>query len=102
MHRDSLAVGSAPRIDFTLDYPFEKPFSSSITGDLTLRRIIDAVRSGLIHRSDLLSDCRQRDKAPSEMVPYVRRAPNRSSSASISCRPKSSALACHSGVELGW
>jgi hypothetical protein len=42
-------VSSAPRIDFTLDYPFEKPFSSSITGAITLRRIIDSVRSGFRH-----------------------------------------------------
>jgi hypothetical protein len=42
-------VTSAPRIDFTLDYPFEKPFTGSITGDITLRRIIDAVRSGFRH-----------------------------------------------------
>jgi hypothetical protein len=42
-------VASAPRIDFTLDYPFEKPFSTSITGNITLRRIIDAVRSGFRH-----------------------------------------------------
>ena len=42
-------VSSAPRIDFTLDYPFEKPFSTSMTGDITLRRIIDAVRAGFRH-----------------------------------------------------
>lgn len=42
-------ISTAPRLDFTLDYPFEKPFTSSITGDITLRRIIDAVRSGFRH-----------------------------------------------------
>lgn len=42
-------VSTAPRIDFTLDYPFEKPFTSSITGDLTRRRIIDAVRAAFRH-----------------------------------------------------
>jgi hypothetical protein len=42
-------VSTAPRIDFTLDYPFEKPLTGSITGNITLRRIIDAVRSGFRH-----------------------------------------------------
>lgn len=42
-------ISTAPRIEFTLDYPFEKPFTGSITGDITLRRIIDAVRSGFRH-----------------------------------------------------
>ena len=37
------------RIDFTLDYPFEKPFAGSVTGEITLRRIIDAVRAGFRH-----------------------------------------------------
>lgn len=42
-------ISTAPRIDFTLDYPFEKPFVSSVTGSITLRRIIDAVRAGFRH-----------------------------------------------------
>jgi hypothetical protein len=42
-------ISTASRIDFTLEYPFEKPFSGSITEDLTLRRIIDAVRKGFRH-----------------------------------------------------
>jgi hypothetical protein len=42
-------VSTAPRIDFTLDYPFEKPFAGSITGNITLHRIIDAVRAGFRH-----------------------------------------------------
>jgi hypothetical protein len=42
-------ISTAPRIDFTLDYPFEKPFNSAITEQLTLRRIIDAVRNGFRH-----------------------------------------------------
>jgi hypothetical protein len=39
-------VSSAPELRFTLDYPFEKPFTGTVTGALTLRRIIDAVRAG--------------------------------------------------------
>jgi hypothetical protein len=42
-------ISKAPKIDFTLDYPFEKPFESSITGRITLRRVIDAVRAGFRH-----------------------------------------------------
>jgi hypothetical protein len=42
-------VSKAPRIDFTLDYPFEKPFTGSVTGEITLRGVIDAVRSGFRH-----------------------------------------------------
>ncbi len=42
-------VSTAPSVDFTLDYPFEKPFRGSVTGQLTLRRIIDAVRGGFRH-----------------------------------------------------
>jgi hypothetical protein len=34
------------RIRFTLDYPFEKPFAGSVDGQITLRRTIDAIRSG--------------------------------------------------------
>jgi len=39
-------VSKSPELRFTLDYPFERPFSGVVTGDLTLRRIIDAVRAG--------------------------------------------------------
>jgi hypothetical protein len=39
-------VSQAPELGFTLDYPFEKPFAGKVTGPLTLRRIIDAVRAG--------------------------------------------------------
>ena len=42
-------VSKAPRIEFTLDYPFEKPFTGSVAGDITLRRIVDAVRAGFRH-----------------------------------------------------
>lgn len=34
------------RVQFTLDYPFERPFRGSVTGDITLRRTIDAIRAG--------------------------------------------------------
>lgn len=54
-------ISKAPRIEFTLDYPFEKPFTSSITGGLTLRRIIDAVRAGFRH---MYEGSTQRDIAP--------------------------------------
>lgn len=39
-------VSSAPGLHFTLDYPFEQPFTGTVTAPLTLRRIIDAVRTG--------------------------------------------------------
>jgi hypothetical protein len=39
-------VSKAPQLRFTLDYPFEKPFNGVVTGELTLRRIIDSVRAG--------------------------------------------------------
>jgi hypothetical protein len=34
------------RVEFTLDYPFERPFAGIVTGEITLRRTIDAVRAG--------------------------------------------------------
>jgi hypothetical protein len=34
------------RVEFTLDYPFERPFAGVVTGEITLRRTIDAVRAG--------------------------------------------------------
>ncbi|MCE9579711.1 MAG: hypothetical protein K8W52_41720 [Deltaproteobacteria bacterium] len=42
-------VSKAPRLDFTLDYPFDKPFTGSVAGAITLRRIIDEVRGGFRH-----------------------------------------------------
>lgn len=42
-------IAKAPQVEFTLDYPFEKPFTSTIKAPLTLRRIIDAVRGGFRH-----------------------------------------------------
>jgi hypothetical protein len=36
------------RLDFVLDYPFERPYEGHVIGDagITLRQIIDAVRAG--------------------------------------------------------
>lgn len=34
------------RVRFTLDYPFERPFDGVVMGEITLRRTIDAIRSG--------------------------------------------------------
>jgi hypothetical protein len=55
-HGDTYADEAIPGLDrvvsrsselrFTLDYPFERQFSGVVTGELTLRRIIDAVRAG--------------------------------------------------------
>jgi hypothetical protein len=42
-------LSKAPRIELTLDYPFEKPFTTTVTGPITLRRVIDAVRAGFRH-----------------------------------------------------
>ena len=33
------------RVQFTLDYPFEQPLTGAITGEITLRRTIDAIRA---------------------------------------------------------
>jgi hypothetical protein len=44
-----VVVSKQQRIAFTLDYPFERQFEGSVTGDITLRRIIDAVRTGFRH-----------------------------------------------------
>jgi hypothetical protein len=33
-------------VRFVLDYPFERPFEGVVTGELTLRRAIDAIRAG--------------------------------------------------------
>jgi hypothetical protein len=41
-------VTKATRVHFTLDYPFEKPFTGEVTGKVTLRRIIDAIRAGFV------------------------------------------------------
>lgn len=35
----------ATRVHFTLDYPFETPFTGVILGEITLRRTIDAIRA---------------------------------------------------------
>jgi len=42
-------ITKAARVEFTLDYPFEKPFSGSVTAPVTLRRIVDGVRGGFRH-----------------------------------------------------
>jgi len=42
-------VSKAPRIEFTLNYPFEKPYAGSVSGEITRRRIIDEVRAGFRH-----------------------------------------------------
>jgi len=42
---DRVVIASS-RVEFTLDYPFEKPFAGVVTGPITLRRIIDAIRAG--------------------------------------------------------
>jgi hypothetical protein len=42
---DRVVIASS-RVEFTLDYPFEKPFSGVVTGQITLRRIIDGIRAG--------------------------------------------------------
>jgi len=34
------------RMHFVLTYPFDKPFAGVITGEITLRRVIDAIRAG--------------------------------------------------------
>lgn len=39
-------LSRAPRLYFTLDYPFEKPLEVRVSAPITLRRIVDAVRSG--------------------------------------------------------
>jgi hypothetical protein len=39
-------VSKSARVQFTLDYPFEKPFAGVVTRDITLRRTIDAIRAG--------------------------------------------------------
>jgi hypothetical protein len=39
-------LSKSTRVRFTLDYPFEKPFAGAVTGEITLRRTIDAVRAG--------------------------------------------------------
>jgi hypothetical protein len=39
-------LSTAGQLRFTLDYPFEEPFEGTVTGRITLRTIIDAVRAG--------------------------------------------------------
>ena len=39
-------VTTSTRVRFTLDYPFERPFTGVIEGEITLRRTIDAIRAG--------------------------------------------------------
>jgi hypothetical protein len=39
-------VTKSARVRFTLDYPFERPFDGVVTGEITLRRTIDAIRAG--------------------------------------------------------
>ena len=39
-------VSKAETVRFTLDYPFEKPLAGTVTGKISVRRIIDAIRAG--------------------------------------------------------
>ncbi len=39
-------VSASTRVEFVLEYPFEKPFRGVVTGEITLRRTIDAIRAG--------------------------------------------------------
>jgi hypothetical protein len=39
-------ISKAPRVRFTLDYPFERPFAGVVANEITLRRTIDAIRAG--------------------------------------------------------
>jgi hypothetical protein len=39
-------LSKSAQVRFTLDYPFERPFAGVVTGDITLRRTIDAIRAG--------------------------------------------------------
>jgi hypothetical protein len=39
-------LSKSTRVRFTLDYPFERPFAGVVTGEITLRRTIDAIRAG--------------------------------------------------------
>ncbi|MDX2011148.1 MAG: hypothetical protein SFW67_13195 [Myxococcaceae bacterium] len=41
-----VVVARARRFHFTLDYPFEKPFTGEVQGELTLRKAITAIRAG--------------------------------------------------------
>jgi hypothetical protein len=38
------------RLDFTLDYPFDRPYEGHVIGDagVTLRQLIDAIRAGYL------------------------------------------------------
>jgi hypothetical protein len=39
-------IPNVTKLKFTLDYPFEKPFTGEVSGKITLRKIIDAIRAG--------------------------------------------------------
>ena len=39
-------ISAGATITFTLCYPFEKPFNGVVQGEVTLRRLIDAIRGG--------------------------------------------------------
>jgi hypothetical protein len=39
-------ISKSRSVRFTLDYPFETPFAGVVTGEITLRRTIDAIRAG--------------------------------------------------------
>ncbi len=39
-------LSKSAQVRFTLDYPFERPFAGVVTGDITLRRTVDAIRAG--------------------------------------------------------
>jgi hypothetical protein len=42
-------ISASAKVRFSLDYPFEKPFNGVVTGQITLRRTIDAIRAGFRH-----------------------------------------------------
>jgi hypothetical protein len=48
------------RLDFTLDYPFDRPYEGHVIGDagVTLRQVIDAIREGyrVMYRGAAVSD----------------------------------------------
>jgi hypothetical protein len=51
-------VARARRFQFTLDYPFEKPFTGTIQGDLTVRKAVSAIRAGFrsMYRASTVRD----------------------------------------------
>ena len=51
-------LSKSTRVRFTLDYPFERPFAGVVTGEITLRRAIDAIRAGF---REMYRETTQRD-----------------------------------------